>query len=91
MAIKTLPPTAADQAFRDDMMKVFRKHLKPDTKERLLALASQVVGEVLAHQDQRKWTPAQCIEMIQANIEKGNANEVARMMKLDGKRTPFVN
>lgn len=91
MSTKLLSPTAADQAFHDDMMKMFRKHLRPNTKERLLALASQVVGEVLAHQDQRKWTPAQCIEMIQANIEKGNADEVARLMKLDGKQPPFIN
>lgn len=83
--------TKADQAFRDDMMKVLKKHLPPDSKERLLALASQAVGQVLAHQDQRRFTPAQCIEIIQANIEKGNQDEVSRLMRLDGKIPTFIN
>lgn len=48
----------------------------------LLGIASQFVGQLLALQDQRRWTVEQAFDLIMKNIEIGNqmviANSLAR-------------
>lgn len=90
--LKVSDSTKADKKLYDAILRMIGDHTGPDaSKERILAIASQVVGQILAMQDQRKHTPATMVELVQANIEKGNADFVAMLMKSDGKTPPFIN
>lgn len=51
MGMKTEQPNSADKALRDDILKLIRAHLTLNTTERVLAIASQVVGQALALQN----------------------------------------
>ena len=81
---KTSSPTAADKALRDDIMAVIKKHLSPDTGERVLAIAAQVVGQVLALQDQRTMTKNYAMAIICMNIEHGNLAVIEDLMNSKG-------
>ena len=78
---------------RKDILALIRKSLpEGGTAEVTLAIAAQVVGQILALQDQRTHTAAEMIELIQANIELGNQQYVAQLMAADGLQAPhFIN
>ena len=89
--MKNIKPTKMHKNIRNDLLAVVRKYMPEGaTPELVLALASQVVGQLLAMQDQRKHTPAQMVELIQANIEAGNQQYVAQLMKADGMTPPYI-
>ena len=70
--MKRIEPTAADRALRDDIMALIKRHLTPDTPERVLAIAAQVVGQCIALQDQRTMTSEMVWRIVGDNIEAGN-------------------
>lgn len=84
LPMKNIAPTKADQALRDDIMALIKRHLHPDTSERVLAIASQVVGQCLALQDQRKMTKDMAFEIVMANIELGNQGVIASLQNTKG-------
>lgn len=75
MSMSVKQPTAAHQAFRDDLISVLRKHeqLRPDE---MLAVASYFVGQLVAMQDQRKVTPRMAMDVVASNIEAGNQHVI---------------
>jgi septum formation topological specificity factor MinE len=85
LPIKSVLPTKADEALRDDIMALVQRHLTPDTPDRVLAIASQVVGQVLALQDQRTMTKERALQLIMANIETGNAGVIERLHNTKGR------
>ncbi len=54
------------------------------TAMELLAIASNIVGKVVAMQDQRAVTPAQAMAIVASNIDIGNAEAVAELLKSKG-------
>ena len=50
----------------------------------MLAGASQIVGTLIALQDQRKMTPDMALAVVQANIEAGNQQAMAEVMRAGG-------
>ena len=67
------------QALHADLVALIRKHAGENcTTEEVLAVASQVVGQCLAMQDQRRSTDVY-MEMVIANIESGNAQVIAQL------------
>jgi hypothetical protein len=82
--MKTLKAGAADNALRADICALIARHLIPDTPERCLAIAAQVVGQVLAMQDQRKMTTDQAMSIVIANIETGNQAVIANLHATKG-------
>lgn len=51
--------------------------LVPDMPaQEILAIASQLIGNLVALQDHRKYTAAQVMELVANNIEIGNAEVV---------------
>lgn len=85
--MKTHQPTNMDEALRKDILTVIQKHLFPNTPERVLAVAAQVVGQVLALQDPIKTGKDRAIAIIQANIEQGNQDYVALLVNQDKQKT----
>ena len=82
--IKSVEPNAADTALRDDIMALIKKHLTPDTADRVLAIAAQVVGQSIALQDQRTMTHDRIWALVTANIEHGNRMVIALLHETKG-------
>jgi hypothetical protein len=87
--MKTMKATPADEELRKDILRLCRKHIgNNNTPERVLAVASQVVGQVLALQDQVTLGKDKALQIIQANIEKGNQDFIKSIMK-ENPAAPF--
>ena len=90
--MKVEKPRKMHKNIRNDLRLLVHKYMPEGaTPELVLAIASQIVGQLLAMQDQRKHTATQMIELIQANIEAGNQQFVAELMKADSQTTPYIN
>lgn len=65
---------AKHQTFRSDCLEIFKKHGNDLTSQEMLALASHLVGQLIAMQDQRTMTSGAAMEIVAQNIEVGNAD-----------------
>lgn len=50
----------------------------------VLAIAANMVGKILAMQDQRKITPAKAMEVVAKNLELGNAQVIEEIRTATG-------
>lgn len=55
------------------------------TGEEMLAILSQVLGQLIALQDQRTMTPDRAMSIVAVNIEAGNASALAELDKPEGR------
>lgn len=78
--IKSIAPTNEMTALRNDIIAVCNKHGEMDATH-MLATLSYTVGQMIALQDQRKYTAGQIMELVSSNIEAGNAAVVYDFMK----------
>lgn len=78
--MKTIKPNEKHQAFHNDAVELLRKHGEALPAVEILALCSQLVGQVLALQDQRTMTPAMGMELIAVNIEMGNKGAIEDLL-----------
>lgn len=62
----------AHQAAYADICTILRKHAGTLSGLEVLAIAANIVGKLVALQDQRTVTPAQAMEVVARNIELGN-------------------
>lgn len=83
--IKKVEPTAIHQEFRNDMIALLTKHSGALPADAMLALASHLVGQLVAMQDQRKLTPAMAMELVAANIQAGNAEVIQGLQTPQGR------
>lgn len=66
--------------FVKDLTVLLQKHSATLSKVEVLALASNVVGKLIALQDQRTTTPEIAMNIVIANIEIGNKEAAADLM-----------
>lgn len=74
--MKSSSPSAAHQAFRDDMLTVLRRHGGSLSAQEMLAVAAYTVGQLIALQDQRTMTAKMAMDVVTANIEAGNIDAI---------------
>lgn len=74
---KSTPPTPQHLAYREAIEKAMRDHGATLDALELLAITSHLVGQLVALQDQRKVTAEIALEVVQRNLEQGNAEVVA--------------
>ena len=79
----TLPPTEAHQKLIADL-KAALKENDQLTVQKMLAVTAQLVGMLIAMQDQRKHTPSSVMAMVSSNIQVGNMTAVADLMNRPG-------
>lgn len=60
----------------EDFKAVLTKHKDKLSASEMLAISSQLVGQILALQDQRTMTAEAGLLTIQANIEQGNRDAI---------------
>lgn len=63
-----------------DLCNLVRKHADAMTALELLAVAANMVGKLVALQDQRTVTPARAMEVVAQNIELGNRQAVGELL-----------
>lgn len=78
--VKSRPEHEAAYA---DMLKLISRHTKLTPIE-MLAVASNMLGKLMAMQDQRVYTSAMVMEIVTANIETGNQQAIADIQKVKG-------
>lgn len=77
-------PSDAHRQFRDDLIEVLRKHGEQLSAQEMLALASHLVGQLIAMQDQRTMTRDMAMEIVVRNIEQGNQEVAAGLSTTKG-------
>lgn len=70
--MKTYEPKQIHQDFKNDITNVLKKYGDKLSAMEVLAISSQIVGMIVAMQDQRKITSDMAMEVVAANIEIGN-------------------
>lgn len=74
-------PTVPDEQFRADFLALMDKHTGKLPADRMLALASYTVGQLVAMQDQTRFTPQMAMAIVASNVEAGNLFVVNSLMK----------
>jgi len=72
------------EAAYQDVCALLAKHKDKLTAIEMLAIAANMVGKLLAMQDQRTITPDQAMQVIANNIEHGNQQVIAAMTDTAG-------
>ena len=67
-----------------DFCKVLKKYADKLTAAEMLAIVSNMVGKLLAQQDQRKMSAEQALQIVRANIEIGNRQMIDELMNSKG-------
>ncbi len=77
--MKLFPPTEDFEGFRQDMLALLHRRLGTLPADQMLAVAAYMVGQLVAMQDQRTLTPAMAMQIVSANIEKGNRDVIVAL------------
>ena len=75
----TLAPTPAHRAYLEELKSCLGSTGKDLESDVLLAITAQFTGMLIAHLDQRKYTPDLAMEMIMENIVTGNQAALAEL------------
>ena len=67
-----------------DLCKFVNKHADKLTPLELLAIAANMLGKLIALQDQRKISPAMAMEIVVKNVEHGNKQVLDELAKSKG-------
>ena len=82
MSVHTAKPE--HEVAYQDICKLISKHAPNFSAVELLAIAANMIGKLLAMQDQRTMTPAQAMEVVAKNIESGNQEIVDQLHQSRG-------
>lgn len=76
MKTKVVQPSAEHEQLRLALCKCIRRKAPDMPAEEILAICCQFVGQLIAMQDQRRFTPESIITLVNANIEMGNQHAI---------------
>lgn len=67
-----------------DLCKLVSKHADKLTAQELLAVAANMLGKLVAMQDQRTMSPAMAMEIVAQNLEHGNLDVIKLLTNSKG-------
>ncbi len=76
---RSIPAKPEHEKLFLDMTSFLAERTKDMPAEEMLAVLCLTVGQVIAWQDQRRFTPETIMELVTANIMEGNARAVAAL------------
>jgi uncharacterized protein YejL (UPF0352 family) len=76
---KPRPTSPEHEAMYQEIIAVLRKHEDSVDGVETLALLANLIGKLMAFQDQRKYTPEMLLQLISTNLETGNAQAIASL------------
>lgn len=79
-SLKSAAPSAAQLAYRRALEQAMRDHGQDLDAIELLAVTCHMVGQLIALQDQRRYTPDQAMQIVSANIQRGNQEVVDQLL-----------
>lgn len=82
--LRTKDGTPSQRAIHAYICAMLREDFGHCSAVELLAIASQIVGQLIALQDQRTMTTARAMDIVIGNIEAGNARAFAVLDKPEG-------
>lgn len=82
MSVKIASP--AHEVVYQDLCALVSKHAADVSAEEMLAIASNMVGKLIALQDQRVMTRERALETVMRNIEAGNQMILDQLGKSEG-------
>lgn len=82
--MSTIPANDTHTAFRDAVVQAMQPFKEKLSAVEILALTSHLVGQLIALQDQTKYTPGQVIALVRNNIELGNKEVVDDLRNVTG-------
>lgn len=82
MSVKTAKPE--HEVAYQDLAALLARHADKMSAEEVLAIAANMVGKLVAMQDQRKFTPAAAMEIVDRNIELGNQQVIDELRTKTG-------
>ncbi|MCK1430870.1 hypothetical protein [Bradyrhizobium sp. 87] len=83
MSTRTAKPE--HEVLYQDLAKMLGRHGDKVTAEEMLAIGANMLGKLLAYQDQRTMTRERGLEIIIQNIELGNQQAIAEVMNSRGR------
>jgi hypothetical protein len=78
-SLTSKPPTPAQLAARRTLEAALRQHAALDPIE-LCAVVAYTLGQLVALQDQTRFTAEQVMAVVSSNIEAGNADVIADLL-----------
>lgn len=72
------------EAAYQDIIALVVKHAGKVDATQMLAIAANLVGKLVAMQDQRTMTTAMALDVIKINLENGNAQMLAALTNTKG-------
>lgn len=84
MSFKAVQPKPEHEVAYQDIVNLLYKNSGNTSKLEILAIAAQLVGKLIAMQDQRVVNTDQALELVLQNIELGNQQVVAMLMSTEG-------
>ena len=82
--LQSMAASDAHEALRDDLVAALRKHAGGMTQIEQVALVSVLLGQMIAYQDQTKYTAQQVMECVWANLEAGNQTAIKAALSNTG-------
>ena len=67
-----------------DIVALIRRHAEHLSSVEMLAIAANMLGKLLAYQDQRSMTSTEAMKIIIRNIEEGNRQAIALVTNSKG-------
>lgn len=83
-SLKSVPTTPEAEACRQALLAAIHPYADHLGSHGMLAVASALVGQLIAMQDQRTTTPAMAMEIVARNIEGANAQVLADLRDAQG-------
>lgn len=84
MIIRTKDATPRHEKLRLDLLALLKKEAADMPADEILAVVSLLVGQLIAMQDQRRFTSDAVMKLVSANIEAGNRQAIVDLMNADG-------
>ena len=68
-----------------DLCKLISKYGDSISAQEMLAVAANMLGKLVAMQDQRSMSPAMAMEIVAQNVEYGNKQVIDQLDKVSGR------
>ena len=84
MRLKKATVSQEHKSVYKDLAALIARHAEGMTALEVLVIAGNIVGKLVAMQDQRTVTPTMAMEIVLKNIEAGNAEALAIILQSKG-------
>jgi hypothetical protein len=85
MSIVKQMSTVQHEAFYQDLVKLMDRHAGKMDALAMLGIAANMVGKMIALQDQRRHGPDEIMTLVAKNIEEGNQQAIAMVASPKGR------